>query len=100
MAHTKESQKEKTSVKRSNCFSEEFVVSLGRLSDFYRAVSILNRELGHGNWTTEGKPVRKLRRYDAFNRISFTSDRTIGIVFRVPIANNSISTRLMLELLR
>ena len=100
MAHTKESQEKETNIERSHRFTEKFVVSLGRLSDFYRAVSILNRELGHGNWTTEGKPVRKLRRYDTFNRISFTSDRTIDIVFCVPTATESIFSRLVLELSR
>ena len=100
MAHIKKSKKEKTNTERSHRFSEKFAVSIGRLSDFYRAVSILNRELGHGNWTTEGKPIRKLKRYDTFNRISFASDRTMDIVFCVPAASQSISTRLVLELSR
>ena len=70
------------------------------MNDFYRAVSILNRELGHGNWTAEGKPVRKLKRYDSFNCISFSEDRTMDIVFCVPPANESIFSRLVLELSR
>lgn len=100
MAHIKKSQKEKANTERSHRFIEKFIVSIGRLSDFYRAVSILNRELGHSNWTTEGKPVRKLRRYDTYNRISFGADRTMDIVFCVPDTTGSISTRLVLELSR
>lgn len=100
MAHIEKSKKEKTNTERSHRFTEEFAIPIGRLNDFYCAVSILNRELGHGNWTTVGKPVRKLRRYDNFNRISFSKDRTIDIVFCVSAASESISTRLVLELSR
>lgn len=100
MAHTEKSQKEKTNIERSHRFSEKFTVSIGRLSAFYRAVSILNRELGHGNWTTEGKPVRKLRRVDTYNRIAFSSHRVMDIVFCVPAAGELIYSRLVLELSR
>ena len=100
MAHIKKSQKEKTSNKRSHRFSEKFSIPFGRISDFYRAVSILNNELGHGNWTTTGRPVRKLRRVDQFNRISFTANRTIDVVFHVPCNVESVLTRVSLEILR
>lgn len=100
MAHIEKSQKEKTSTERSHRFTEKFVISLGRIKDFYRAVSVLNRELGHGNWTTVGRPVRKLQRYDNFNRISFTADRTLDVVFCVQTGRTEIATRLMLELSR
>jgi len=100
MAHIKKSKKEKTNTERSDRFSEEFAIPLGRIRDFYRVVSILNRELGHSNWTTVGKPVRKLRRVDNYNRISFSADRTIDIVFRVPSGSLAIATRLLLELPR
>jgi hypothetical protein len=100
MADIKEPQKEKTSNQRSNRFSEEFSLQIGQLKDFYCVVGILNCELGHGNWTTVGRPVRKLRRYDYFNRVSFTPMRTIDIIFRVPAGFDLIVTRLMLALTR
>ena len=104
MAHSKKFKEEKTSTERSNCFSEEFVIPLGRIRDFYRVVSTLNAELGHGNWTTVGRPLRKIRRVAGYNSRSwlFTSFklRTVDIVFRVPCGSESIASRLLLELSR
>jgi len=101
MAHSKKFKEEKTSTERSNCFSEEFVIPIGGVTDFYRAVSMLNAELGHGNWTTEGRPLRKIRRVDHANRIIFIGKkRTTDVVFRVPSSHESIASRLLLELSR
>ena len=100
MAHIKKSKKEKTNTERSHRFSEKFVIPLGRIRDFYCVVSTLNSELGHGNWTTVGRPVRKLRRCDRYNRVVFSADRKLDIVFRVPFGSESIASRLLLELSR
>jgi len=102
MAHTKKPQKAQTTTKRSNLFSEEFTLGLGRLKDFYNVVSVLNNELGHGNWTTRGRPVRKVKRVDIYNRHCYKLTpiglRTIDIVFCVPSNAESIQSRLVLEL--
>ena len=104
MAHTKKFKEEKTSTERSNRFSEEFTIPLGRIRDFYCVVSTLNSELGHGNWTTVGRPLRKLRRVAGYNSRSwlFTNFklRTEAVVFRVPPGTESIASRLLLELSR
>lgn len=104
MAHSKKFKEAETSTERSNCFSEEFVIPLGRIRDFYRVVSILNCDLGHGNWTTVGRPLRKLRRVAGYNsrRWLFPNfkSRNIDIVFRVPSGSEAIATRLLLELSR
>ena len=104
MAHSKKFKEEKISTKRSDRFSEEFTIPLGRIRDFYRVVSILNADLGHGNWTTVGRPLRKLRRVAGYNsrRWLFPNfkSRNIDIVFRVPSGSEAIATRLLLELPR
>ena len=102
MAHSKKFKEEKISIERSNRFSEEFVIPIGRIRDFYRVVSTLNAELGHGNWTTAGRPLRKIRRVAGYNSRSwlFTNFklRTEDVVFRVPPGRESVATRLLLEL--
>lgn len=101
MAHCTKFKKEKTEIKRSNRFSEEFTVSIGKLSDFYRAVSTLNAELGHGNWTTIGRPLRKLRRVENYNSRGFNlKERTHDVVFCVPDGSDVVASRLLLELSR
>lgn len=98
MANSKKSQKEKTNAQRSNRFTEEFVIQIGRLTEFYKIVQLLNNMAGHGNWTTRGRPVRRLRRVDSYNRISFFSDRKMDITFCLPAEHSYISSRLLLEL--
>ena len=98
MAHTKKSQKEKTTTQRSDCFTEEFTLKIGRLKDFYKVVRVLNNELGHGNWTTQGRPVRKVKRVDQYNRIVFYRDRTTDVVFRLPNGYSHLETRVILDM--
>lgn len=99
MASTKKSQETQTKTKRSNLQCEEFTLGVSRLKDFYHAVSVLNKELGHGNWTARGRPVRKLRRIDRFNNFALMLDRRkLDIVFVVPKESSYIFSKLMLEL--
>ena len=115
MAHCEESQEEKTNHQGSHRFPEEFTVRIQRVKEFYRVVSILNRECGHGNWTTQGRPVRLIRRVDEFNRLLDTYGRysfipgpgarqleykAIDVVFCVPAASKLIASRIVLELSR
>ena len=98
MAHTKKSQKEKITNQRSNCFTEEFTLKVGRLKDFYKVVRVLNTELGHGNWTTQGRPVRKIKRVDQYNRIVFYGTRTTDVVFRLPNGYSHLESRIILDM--
>ena len=99
MASTKKSQETQTKTKRSNLQCEEFTLGISRLNDFYHAVRVLNRELGHSNWTARGRPVRKLRRVDRFNRfVLMCNQRKLDIVFVVPKESSYIFSKLMLEL--
>ena len=98
MASTKKSQKTQTKTKRPNLQCKEFTIGLGKLKDFYRVVRTLNSELGHGNWTTRGRPVRKLRRYDRFNSMGYGIRRKLDVVFVVPKESFYISSKLVLEL--
>ena len=103
MAYCKKSQEEKTTTKRSNCFSEKITLGLSRLEDFYSVVKILNKEIGHGNWTTQGRPVRKLKRVDNFNRycskLAHGNTRKLDIVFCIPKSAESIQSRLFLQVM-
>lgn len=104
MAHSKKFKEEKISTERSDRFSEEFAIPIGREIDFYRVVSILNAELGHGNWTTVGRPVRKIRRIQAYNdrrwQPTVFKFRTHDVVFRVPSGSESIATKIALEIIK
>jgi hypothetical protein len=102
MVYCKEPQETKITIKRSNCFSEKITIGVKGLENFYSIVKILNKEIGHGNWTTHGRPVRKLKRVDAFNRccskLAHNKLRKLDIVFYVPKNTESIQTRLFLEM--
>jgi len=84
MADIKKSKKEKTSVERSHRDVEEFSIQVNSTKTFNRLVSALNHELGHGNWTTKGRPVRHLRRVDKFNSFVSSHKRTYPVTFCVP----------------
>lgn len=99
MAHTIKLEKEKTSNQRSNCSIEEFTVQISSLQKFYRLVQLFNQYFGHGNWTTAGRPVRKLRRVDYFNQHSYLPlPRTIDITFKYPAQLKTCLSRIFLEL--
>ena len=98
MAYTKKPQEKETISQRSNYFTEEFVIEVGKLTEFYKIVKLLNNMVGHGNWTTHGRPLRRLRRVDYYNRMSFANNRTLDIVFCLPKKYSHVSSRLMLEL--
>ena len=96
MADSKKSKKEKTSVKRSHLSVEEFTVQVDGTKTFNRLVSALNHELGQGNWTTKGRPVRHLRRVDKFNSFVSNYKRTYPVVFCVPSGYSFLSSKLSL----
>jgi len=102
MVCCKKPQEAKIAIKRSNCFSKEITIGVKGLEEFYSIVKTLNKEIGHGNWTTHGRPVRKLKRVDAFNRccskLAHNKLRKLDIVFYVPENTESIQTRLFLEM--
>lgn len=98
MAHLKEPQEKETATQRSNYFTEEYTIQIGRVIEFYKIVRLLNSMIGHGNWTTRGRPVRRLRRVDRYNRISFFSDRKTDVVFCLPKEHSHVISRVMLEL--
>jgi hypothetical protein len=99
MAHTSKLEKEKTSTQRSNCSIEEFTVQVSSLQKFYHLVQLFNQYFGHGNWTTAGRPVRKLRRVDYFNQHSYLPlPRTVNITFKYPAQLKTCLSRIFLEL--
>jgi hypothetical protein len=103
MAHSINSQKEKVSNQRQDCFPESITLPVGTITDFYRIVKYLNIELGHGNWTTDGRPVRRIRRYDSYNKVAanngfINNKRTLAVTFLLPNNSNHLATRLFLEL--
>lgn len=101
MAHRNQPQKEKTSIKRPDRFPQEFTLRIGKLTDFYRVVQVLNHELGHGNWTARGRPVRLLERAEMYNNVPFKRERaSVPVVFCVPNGAESMQSRLVLELAR
>ena len=61
---------------------------------FYNLVSVLNRQVGRGVWTTQGRPVRKLRRLDRMKSPFSTATQTV--IFKVPEEHNKLSTALAL----
>ena len=103
MVCCKKPQEAKIAIKRSNCFSKEITIGVKGLEEFYSIVKTLNKEIGHGNWTTHGRPVRKLRRVDAFNRhcskLMHNDLRKLDIIFYVPENAEFIQSRLVLQIL-
>jgi hypothetical protein len=107
MAHTSKLEKEKAATKRSNIFAEEFTVQVNSLAKFYRLVQLLNLYFGHGNWTTAGRPLRKLRRVEHFNKNclqiidqkAYLPNRTLDITFKYPAHLKTYLSRIFLELL-
>lgn len=95
MAFIKKFKKEKTISKRSNNFTEKFSIQVNSVKSFYRLVSVLNSECGHENWTTQGRPLRHLRKVERFNRF-VEYNRAHEVVFCVPDEYKSLSTRLSL----
>ncbi len=63
---------------------------------FYNLVRILNQQIGRGSWTTQGRPVRKLRRLDKMKPFSLATDTTQTVVFKIPTVHDNISTALTL----
>jgi hypothetical protein len=103
LAYCKKSQKAKIAIKRSDLSGKKITIGVKRLDDFYSLVKILNKEIGHGYWTTHGRPVRKLRRVDAFNRhcskLMHNDLRKLDIIFYVPENAEFIQSRLVLQIL-
>lgn len=95
MANSKKFKKEKTSIKRSHCDIEEFAIQVSGTKTFNQLVGVLNQELGRGNWTTKGRPVRHLRKVDKFNAF-VDYKRTHPIVFCVPNGYGFLSSKLSL----
>jgi hypothetical protein len=70
---------------------------------FYSLVKILNKQIGPGKWTTQGRPVRRLRRLDLANwfaranvsNVSFAG-HTATVVFKVPEDHSDIESVLNL----
>ena len=62
---------------------------------FYNLVRILNQQIGRGSWTTQGRPVRKLRRLDKMNHLGLLRT-TQTVVFKIPTVHDNISTALTL----
>lgn len=62
---------------------------------FYSAVRILNRQVGRGNWTTRGRPVRKLRRLERIASI-ISGPCSMIVEFRIPDEYRDIGTLLVL----
>ena len=82
----------------------QFNHNVGSCQEFYQIVKILNSECGHGNWTMHGRPLRKIKRIETYNRIATkhvipltfnTITHTLTIV--VPDSKKSIQSRLLLE---
>jgi len=103
MAHCKKSQETKIAVERSDHGSKKITLGVNGLEDFYSIVKILNKEIGHGNWTTHGRPIRKLKRVDNFNRycskLVHNKLRKLDIVFYIPKSAEFIQSRLVLRML-
>lgn len=103
MVCCKKPQEAKIAIKRSNQFSKKITLEVKGLEEFYSIVKTLNKEIGHGNWTTHGRPVRKLKRVDAYNlccsKLAHNKLRKLDIIFYVPKSNESIQTRLVLQMM-
>ena len=99
MAHNGKLEKEKTAIKGPDCCIEEIVVQVSTTAKFYQLVQLFNLYFGHGNWTTAGRPLRRLRRVDYFNKHSFiTPLRTIDVTFKYPGQLKHCLSRIFLEL--
>lgn len=96
MAPFKKFKEEKIISKRQDSIIERLAIQVNGLDSFYQIVSILNNEIGHGKWTTEGRPIRRLRKLEKYN--SFVDfKRSQKIVFKIPKGYNFLLTRLMLS---
>ena len=83
--------------------------SVGSQREFYKAVSILNKECGHGNWTMSGRPLRKIKRVEMYNRVAkmcavvpfdnppIAKLQTYDLTIQVPESKKSVQSRLLLE---
>jgi len=64
---------------------------------FYTMVSVLNQQIGIGKWTTQGRPLRKLRRLSINNEYRKKyklSTNTLSIRFFVPEEHASVESAL------
>lgn len=96
MASFKKFKEEKIISKRQDSIIERLAIQVNGLDSFYQIVSILNNEIGHGKWTTKGRPIRRLRKLEKYN--SFVDfKRSQEIVFYIPKGYNFLLTRLMLS---
>lgn len=62
---------------------------------FYSLVKVLNQQIGRGNWTTEGRPIRKLRRLNISNWFA-PRRNTMTVTFKVPEDHTDIESVLKL----
>ena len=96
---------------------KKLVVSIDSVEQFYRLVSSMNREFGHGkeNWSISGRPLRKIKRVNDYNQIlkslqfAATSNisyiagtpdikfRTVDITINVPANRSGLLTKVLLE---
>lgn len=82
---------------------------VGSQREFYKAVSILNKECGHGNWTMTGRPLRKIKRVEMYNRVAnicavvpldnppIAKLQKYNLTIVVPESKKSVQSRLLLE---
>jgi hypothetical protein len=87
----------------------KFNHGVGSQQEFYKAVGILNKECGHGNWTMSGRPLRKVKKVEMYNRyaricstVPFDNPppaklRTYDLTIVVPESKKSVQSRLLLE---
>jgi len=75
----------------------KFNHNVGSCKEFYQIVKILNSECGHGNWTMQGRPLRKIKRIETYNRIAMQHIQTHTLTIVVPDSKKSIQSRLLLE---
>ena len=79
--------------------SHSFKLECRGTRHFYSLVKILNQQVGLGRWTTEGRPVRKLRRLDISNWFVEKHGNfynTMPVVFKVPADHTDIQSVLNL----
>lgn len=86
-----------------------FNYGVGSRQEFYKAVSILNTECGHGNWTMTGRPLRKVKRVEMYNRVARICStvpfdnpppaklQTYNLTIVVPESKKGVQSRLLLE---
>ena len=79
--------------------NHSFKVDCKGTRHFYSMVRILNKQIGFGNWTTEGRPVRKLRRLSLNNILRNRLEipqHSMPVTFRVPEDHSDIESVLNL----